>query len=84
MGYIDYEYKSRKLLMPIDDHRIAGCVAEGIDVFRMSNIPSCIKFPVGHPVSGQLYIGHPFKPELYVPYETYEETFFVDKVPEPS
>ncbi len=80
--YIDYEYKSRKLLMPIDDHRIAGCVADGIDVFRMSNIPSCIKFPVGHPVSGQLYIGHPFKPELYVPYETYEETFFVDKVHE--
>ncbi|MBR6068539.1 MAG: SEL1-like repeat protein [Bacteroidales bacterium] len=80
--YIDYEYKSRKLLMPIDDHRIAGCVAGGIDVFRMSNIPSCIKFPVGHPVSGQLYIGHPFKPELYVPYETYEETFFVDKVHE--
>ena len=81
-NYIDYEYKSRKLLMPIDDHRIAGCVAGGIDVFRMSNIPSCIKFPVGHPVSGQLYIGHPFKPELYVPYETYEETFFVDKVHE--
>ena len=80
--YIDHEYKSRKLLMPIDDSRIAGCVADGIDVFRMSNIPSCIKFPVGHPVSGELYIGHPFKPELYVPYETHEEAFFVDKVHE--
>ncbi len=81
-NYIDYKYNDRKLLMPIDDDHIAGCVANGIDVFRMSNIPSCIKFPVGHPVSGQLYIGHPFKPELYVPYETYEETFFVDKVHE--
>jgi hypothetical protein len=81
-NYLNEKYSDRKLIMSIDDHHIAGCVADGIDVFRMSNIPSCIKFPVGHPVSGQLYIGHPFKPELYVPYETYEETFFVDKVHE--
>ena len=81
-NYINREYNDRKLIMPIDDDLIAGCVADGIDVFRMSNIPGCIKFPLGHPVSGQLYIGHPFKSELYVPYETYEETFFVDKVHE--
>jgi hypothetical protein len=76
------EYKDRKFLMPIADKDIAGCVVDGIDVFRMSNIPSCIKFPVGHPISAQLYIGHPFKNELYVPYETSEEVFFVDKVHE--
>lgn len=76
------EYKDRKFLMPIADKDIAGCVVDGIDVFRMSNIPSCIKFPIGHPISAQLYIGHPFKNELYVPYETSEEVFFVDKVHE--
>jgi len=81
-NYLNREYNDRKLIMPIDDDHIAGCVAEGIDVFRMSNIPSRIKFPIGHPVSGQLYIGHPFKQDLYVPYEMYEETFFVDKVHE--
>lgn len=81
-NYLNREYNDRKLIMTIDEDHIAGCVAEGIVVFRLSNIPSRIKFPLGHPVSGQLYIGHPFKPDLYVPYEMYEETFFVDKVHE--
>ncbi len=76
------EYKRRKFIMPIADKNIAGCAVDIIGVFRMSNIPSCIKFPVGHPVSAQLYIGHPLKNELYVPYETSEEVFFLDKVHE--
>ena len=80
--YVDYDYKDRKLIMPIDDKHIAGCVTDGIDVFRMSCVPSCIKFPIGHPVSGELYIGHPYKPELYVPYDTHEDVFFIDKVNE--
>ena len=68
--------------MPIADKNIAGCAVDGIEVFRMSNIPSCIKFPIGHPVSAQLYIGHPLKNELYVPYETSDDVFFLDKVHE--
>lgn len=84
-NYIHYKYNVRKLIMPIDDEyirRLKRFIPDCINVFRMSNIPNCIKFPVGHPISRQLYIGHPLKPELYVPYETYEETFFVDKVHE--
>ena len=78
----EYKYEDRKFIMPINDYEIAGCFVNGIDTFRMSNIPSCIKFPMGHPVSNELYIGHPYKPELYVPYEKSEDIFFVDKIHE--
>lgn len=78
----EYKYEDRKFIMPINDYEIAGCFVNGIDTFRMSNIPSCIKFPMGHPVSNELYIGHPYKPELYVPYENSEDIFFVDKIHE--
>lgn len=78
----DVPYKERKFIMPVKDKDIAGCVAEGIDVFRISNIPGCIKFPMGHPIANQLYIGHPYNPQLYVPYEESEDLFFVDKVHE--
>ncbi len=78
----ELKYKDRKFIMPIRDSEIGGCVVDGITVFRMSNIPSCMKFPMGHPVANQLYIGHPFNPSLYVPYEDSEEMFFLDKVHE--
>lgn len=82
-NYVTEEpYKKRKFIMPVKDKEIAGCVADGINVFRMSNIPSCIKFPMGHPIANQLYIGHPYNPQLYVPYEESEDLFFVDKVHE--
>lgn len=75
-------YKDRQFIMPVKDKEIGGCVTDGIDVFRMSNIPSCIKFPIGHPIANQLYIGHPYNPSLYFPYEESEESFFTDKVHE--
>ena len=78
----EYKYEERKFIMPINDYDIAGCLADGVDTFRMSNIPSCFKFPMGHPIANELYIGHPYKPELYVPYENSEDIFFVDKVHE--
>ena len=77
-----YEYKDRKFLMPIRDGEIAGCIVEGIDTFRLSNVPSCIKFPTGHPVANELYIGHPYNPSMYVPYSESEDIFFLDKVDE--
>lgn len=77
-----YKYEERKFIMPINDYNIAGCIVDGIDTFRISNIPSCIKFPMGHPVANELYIGHPYNPELYVPYENSEDIFFVDKIHE--
>lgn len=77
-----YDYKDRKFLMPINDREIAGCLGDGIDTFRMSKIPSCIKFPTGHPIANELYIGHPYNPSLYVPYSQSEEIFFLDKIHE--
>lgn len=77
-----YEYKDRKFIMPIKDGEIGGCCVDGIDVFRMSNIPSCFTFPTGHPIANQLYIGHPYNPSLYVPLEASEDLFFIDKVHE--
>lgn len=77
-----YEYEERQFIMPVKDHEIGGCVVDGIDVFRTSNIPSCFKFPTGHPVANQLYIGHPYNPALYVPFEESEDLFFVDRVHE--
>lgn len=78
----ELKYEDRKFIMPIRDCEIGGCVVDGITVFRMSNIPSCMRFPMGHPVANQLYTGHPFNPSLYVPYEQSEELFFLDKVHE--
>ena len=77
-----YEYNDRKFIMLIKDDKIGGCITDGITVFRMSNIPSCIKFQAGHPIANQLYIGHPLVPSLYVPYEDSEDLFFIDKVHE--
>lgn len=77
-----YEYKDRKFIMPIKDRNIAGCFADGIDTFRLSNVPSCIKFPTGHPVANELYIGHPYNPDIYVPYSESEDIFFLDKIDE--
>ena len=79
-----YDYKDRKFIMPINDYEIAGCFVNGIDTFRMSNIPSCIKFPTGHPIANELYIGHPYNPALYVPYSQSEDIFFLDKIHELS
>lgn len=81
-NYTTYKYEERKFIMPINDYNIAGCNVDGIETFRISNIPSCIKFPMGHPVANELYIGHPYNPELYVPYENSEDIFFVDKIHE--
>lgn len=76
------DYNDRKFVMVIDDSKIGGCIVDNICTFRMSNYPSCMKFPMGHPVSNQLYIGHPYKSYLYVPYEESEDLFFKDKVDE--
>lgn len=81
-NYTTLDYKDRKFLMPIKDYEIAGCVSSSIDTFRLSNVPSCVKFQVGHPVANELYIGHPYNPSVYVPFEKSEELFFVDRIHE--
>lgn len=76
------EYKDRKFIMPIDDSKIAGCVTDDIEVFRTSNVPPCISFPIGHPLPNQIYMGHPFNKSLYMPIEDSTDLLFEDKVEE--
>ncbi len=79
--YDNLEYRDRKFIMPIGDNQNYPLSGE-INVFKISHLPKNIKFPIGHPVDGELYIGHPYRRELYVPYEMHDEIFFVDKVHE--
>ena len=74
------DYGDRKLIMPVKD--LAGCVTEDITAFQIKEIPSCIKFPAGHPALNEIYIGHPYNPSIYVPYKSHEYTFFLDKIDE--
>lgn len=74
------QYKDRKLIMPVKD--IVGCATEDITAFQIREIPECIHFPVGHPVSNELYIGHPFNPSIYVPFKSHDDIFFIDKINE--
>lgn len=71
-------YQKRKLIMPLRD--ISGCNSRDIEVFRMDHIPTCIQFPIGHPIPGTIYIGNPIVPNMYIPYEGYEFEFFKTKV----
>lgn len=77
-----YDYPERKFCMLIKDNDLGGCVTNGIDVFRQTNYPPCLKFPINHPYPNQLYIGHPYKKDFYVPFEESEDIFFMDKVNE--
>lgn len=82
--WMDYtskiKYADRQFIMPVNE--IKGCYDELIKTFLIKNIPSCIKFPVGHPVSNELYMGHPYNSDLYIPYDNADETLFMDKVNE--
>lgn len=79
-GLHDYSY--RRLIMPIKDTDIAGCIADDIKTFRISHIPSDFVFPLSIPMPNQLYIGHRYNPGVYVPFEESDVYFFIDKVNE--
>lgn len=76
----DIKYIDRQFIMPVKD--IKGCYDELIKTFLISNIPPCIKFPIGHPIANELYIGHPYNSDFYIPYNNADETLFMDKVHE--
>ena len=77
-----HSYLDRRLIMPIKDSCIAGCVCDEIKTFRISHLPSDFEFPSTIPVVNQLYIGHRYNPNVYIPFEQSEEYFFLDKVDE--
>ena len=77
-----HSYLERRLIMPIKDNCIAGCICDEIKTFRISHLPSDFEFPSTIPVVNQLYIGHRYNPNVYIPFEQSEEYFFLDKVDE--
>ena len=77
-----HSYLDRRLIMPIKDSCIAGCVCDEIKTFRISHLPSDFEFPATIPVANQLYIGHQYNPNVYVPFDHSEDYFFRDKVEE--
>ena len=77
-----HSYLDRRLIMPIKDDCIAGCISDEIKTFRLSHLPSDFEFPATIPVANQLYIGHRYNPNVYIPFEQSEEYFFLDKVDE--
>ena len=78
----NHSYMDRRLIMPIKDSCIAGCVCDEIKTFRISHLPSDFEFPATIPVANQLYIGHQYNPNVYVPFDHSEDYFFRDKVEE--
>lgn len=51
-------------------------------VLPMAEIPTNLKFPVGHPVSNTLYVCHPYRTDYYIPYDTYEVEILRDEIEE--
>lgn len=56
----------------------------GIDLFSENFLPANIKFPIGHPCKGVLYIAHPAEDNLYIPYEGSDQILLNDKMHELS
>ena len=51
---------------------------EVVDIHKAGNF----SFPIGHPVSGQLYVGHPFVKDKYLPIDTYDLELLEDRLRE--
>ena len=51
-------------------------------VLPISEIPTDVKFPSGHPVSNALYVCHPYRTDYYIPYDTYEVEILRDEIEE--
>lgn len=79
-------FAERQFVLFVRDARsMAGCDDESDTiswVFPLTQYPRDMQFPVGHPQSGTLYVAHPVRQGYYLPYETAEETLFMDKINE--
>ncbi len=75
----DVDYKDRQYLMVTSN--LKGCYDQLIKVFRKQYMPN-VKFPIGHPQIGTLYVAHPYRKGLYLPYSESKDTFFMEKIHE--
>ncbi|MGZ9735739.1 tetratricopeptide repeat protein [Flavobacterium sp. GNP002] len=77
--FVELPYTQRKWVV-VDDDKTA--TSDVFVVLDKKNLPSNVKFPLGHPLKEELYIGHPFIKDIYMPYLNYEVTLFRDKFEE--
>ena len=77
--FLALPYNDRKLLMVVKEYTNLG--ASHFAVFRSDRRPD-ISFPIGHPVTYQLYVGHPYTSQVYLPIDTYELVLVEDRIRE--
>ena len=77
--FLSQPYNQRKILMPVREY--VDLSQNHISVLDIKNLPD-LQFPIGHPISNQLYVGHPYLPQKYIPFENYQLELIEDKVRE--
>lgn len=80
MNFLSRPYNERKVLMPVKQY--TDLYQDTVNVVEVSNLPTEIAFPIGHPIANQLYIGHPLLAHKYIPFEDYQLELIEDKVRE--
>ena len=79
--YLELPYNKRKVLLPVSSY--TDLCQDYLSVIDIKKLPdSGIVFPIGHPVTYQLYVGHPYIKQKYLPFESYELELIEDKVRE--
>lgn len=73
-------YSQRKYLMVMSDKNFGQVDMKNSLIYRISNIPTTITFPFGHPTEDTLYVANPSNNALYIPQEQSEEILFLEKV----
>lgn len=77
-------YQERKYLIPVRGFEDYEKETPDIQRFRISHIPSYVKFEDCFPTINELYIAHPYKPCIYMPASRYEHLLFRDRIHEMS
>ena len=77
--FFEQPYNKRKIIAVSDS--VTDLTPESfevIDIHKTGNF----SFPIGHPVSGQLYVGHPFVKDKYLPIDIYDLELLEDRLRE--
>lgn len=78
--FLSYDYSDRRFL--VIDSKISYSESKNFIVLPKTGLPEELKFPLGHPQEGELYMCHPYNHNLYIPYESCEFELFKDKMDE--
>lgn len=78
--FLSYDYNDRRFL--VIDSKISYSESKNFIVLPKTGLPEELKFPLGHPQEGELYMCHPYNHNLYIPYESCEFELFKDKMDE--